>query len=144
VAVSPTPACDAGSIVIGWLVRVVVLLAVLFFGGFNGISIAVAHYDATNDAPAAAMAASSAYRAALDSTEPGMTPAGAAAAAVAAADGYARAHGDTVAAGSIRVSATGRVQLTLRRVARTVLLPDVQPFRGWRVATSSGSAESVG
>lgn len=57
---------EDGGIISGWLVQLVVIVAVVAFIGFEGISIAVAHLSLDEDARQVAVAARSAYGGARD------------------------------------------------------------------------------
>jgi len=52
---------DAGDVILSWLTRVVLVIAVTAVVGFDGLSIAVAHVSAQDDANSAAVAAATAW-----------------------------------------------------------------------------------
>lgn len=53
---------DAGTIVIGWLVKIALVLAVVGIVGFDSIAIASGHLNTTDDANSAASAAAAEYQ----------------------------------------------------------------------------------
>jgi hypothetical protein len=135
-----SPVSDAGSIVAAWLVKLVLGLALIAYLGYNAIMLGVSRLEVSDDAPAAAQAASTAYREAVLSGDTGtVSPL---AAATAAAASYARSHGDELVGGSVHIGSNDWVQVTLRRIAPT-WLPSIGPLRSWPVATATGSGRSV-
>lgn len=53
---------DSGGIVVGWLTKLVVILAVLGIAGFDGLSVVSAHFSGSDDANTAASAAAEDWR----------------------------------------------------------------------------------
>ena len=114
------PSGDRGDIVLGWLTRLVAVLAVLGLIGFDAISLGLARFTAEDHAQAAARAAASTFA----QTH---TPQ----AAYDAALGEVVAHGDTIDPASFTTAQDGAVTLTLSRTAPTLLLERVPPLRDW-------------
>jgi hypothetical protein len=111
---------DRGDIVLGWLTKLVVTLAVLGVIGFDLISLAAARIQAEDHAQTAVRAASAAYK----------TPNDLQAAYDAAASAVAE-QGDTIDAPSFSVAPDGTVTLTLLRTASTMIVEKVGPLRAY-------------
>lgn len=120
---------DRGDIVLGWLTKLVVVLAALGVVGFDVISLGAARFQAEDHAQAAVRAASDAYRAKPDLQ-----------AAYDAALAEVAPHGDTIDPASFAVGGDGRITLTLHREAPTMLVEKVAPLRKWTDVTSTVSA----
>jgi hypothetical protein len=119
---------DAGTIVIGWLVKIAVVLALLAVGAFDAISVAVAHLDASDDANNAATAAADEWHLSHDLKS-----------TVAAAQEALGAH-ETVVANSLVVNNDGSIHLVLRRVATTVAMNHIGPLKKYTVVLADGNA----
>lgn len=119
---------DRGSIVVGWLTRLVVLFAVLGLLGHDAVKIVVANFGAADDAGVAASAAADAYAAKKD------IRAAYAAAVEAVAD-----KGDTVSTDGFEVDAAGKVTLTVERTPTTLWMKHVGPLRKYTTVRQSGS-----
>jgi hypothetical protein len=111
---------DRGDIVLGWLTKLVAVLAVLGLLGFDAVSLALARFTAEDHAQQAARAAAATFsqthvpQAAYD-----------------AALGEVVAHGDTIDPASFATAQDGAVTLTLSRTAPTLLLERIPQLRGW-------------
>jgi hypothetical protein len=116
--------------VTGWLTRLVATLAILGIIAFDAISVAGAHFQASDDADHAAQAAATAYH------QPAATESDAFLAAEKALSGN-----ETVVKGSFQISADGTVTLRVRRTAKSLVLHLWSATRGWAVVTESGSAQ---
>lgn len=126
------PNGDRGGIVLGWLLRVTLVLVVTAVIAFDGISVGLAKIGATDDATAAATAASEAWQSSpRDPTT-----------ALHAASATATAHGEQVLPG-MTIAADGTVELRLRRVANTILLQRVPPLARFGQVVAVGSARST-
>ena len=123
---------DSGAIVIGWLTKLVVTLAVLGFLAYDGISIATATFSASDRANTLAS------EAADDVKTMGLQKAYATIAAEAEADG------DSVAPQDFRVDSNGHVTLVLKRQARSLWMERISALKKYlRVsATGEGSPAS--
>ena len=120
---------DRGDIVLGWLTKVVVTLAVLGVVGFDLVSLGAARFQAEDHAQTAVRAASEAYRTPNDLQ-----------AAYDAAYAEVAEHGDTIDPQTFSVAADGRVTLTLRRTAPTMLVEKIGPLRPWAEVERTVSA----
>ena len=109
---------DRGDIVLGWLTKVMAVLAVLGVIGFDLISLGTSYFQAEDHANTAARAASDAHRAGSNIQ-----------AAYDAALAEVVEHGDTIDTDSFAVGPDGRVSLTLRRTAPTLIMEKVGPLR---------------
>ena len=117
---------DRGDIVLGWLTRLTVSLAVLGLVGFDGISLAVGHVQTQDHANDAGHAAAAAYASSKD-----VQVAYDAALQALADDGAAA---DTVDPASFDIAPDGSVQLHVRHVSTTLLLQKLGPLRHYAVA----------
>lgn len=119
-------ASDHGGIVLGWLTKVAVSLAVVGVVGFDVASLGSGAFQAEDHAQRAARAAANAWQGdkrvqvAYD----------------AALDEVVR-DGDTIDAGSFSVAANGAVTLTLRREVPTLLVQRVAPLRDRALLTAT-------
>jgi hypothetical protein len=116
----PTPMGDRGDIVLGWLTKLVVVLAVLGVVGFDLISMGSARFQAEDHAQEAVRAATESYRAAQNLQ-----------AAYEAALAEVVEHGDTIDPQTFTVAPDGRITLTLRRTASTMVVEKIPPARAW-------------
>lgn len=114
------PTGDRGGIVLGWLTRVVAVMAVLGLFGFDAISMASTRVTAEDHAQLAARAAAESF----EQTQ-GLQS------AYDAALREVTASGDTIDAPSFRAAADGTVTLTLHRVAPTLVVSRIPPVRDW-------------
>jgi hypothetical protein len=121
---------DSGSIVLGWLLKLAVSLAVLGFGAFDGIALVTADVQATDHAATAASAAADSFRATQDRDT----------AYKAAVDAVA-GEGDTIADKDFSVEPDGTVHLKLHREASTLWLHRVGPLKDY--ADVTGEAEGT-
>jgi hypothetical protein len=120
---------DRGDIVLGWLTKLVATLAALGVVGFDLISLGSARFQAEDHAQSAVRAANESYRSSKDLQ-----------AAYDAAVAEVVEHGDTIDAQSFTVGPDGRITLTLRRTAPTMLVEKVAPLRDWAQVESTVSA----
>ena len=118
--------CDRGDIVLGWLTKLAVVLAVLGVLGFDAISLASTRFSAEDHAQTAARAAGAVYRTPAD-----LQPAYDAAAAAVVE------YGDVVDPASFAIAPDGAVTLTLQRTAPTMVLEKIGPLRGWADVTTT-------
>lgn len=123
---------DQGDVILSWLSRIVLVLAITAVIGFDGLSIAVAHLSATDDANTAATAASAAWR----------TDKGALAPTLLAAQTSAAQHDETVLPASLSVASDGTVRLRLQRHATTLVVHHVGPISSWADVIVKGSGKS--
>lgn len=123
---------DRGDIVLGWLSRVVVGVAVAGVLVFEVIALVTARVQGTDVANQVAMEASEAYLAK-----------GSLKAAYAAADAEAVKHAAEIVPESLTAQKDGRIKLRLRRTATTLLLYRTKSTAKWTVIVSEGNARSA-
>jgi hypothetical protein len=124
---------DSGSIVVGWLTRLVVLFAVLGVVAFDGFTLMVSNFGAADDAGVAASAAADSFHAKSDVQL-------AYNAAVAAVAG----KGDTVETKSFQVDQSGKVTLTVDRTPTTLWMHRIGPLKKWTLIHQSGDGTPAG
>ena len=120
---------DEGSIVLGWLTKLVLVLGVLGFLGFDGMAVATASFTAQEHADNAASAAADRWKGAHDlqkSYDAGL--------AVVAADG------DTIDTRSFLIAPDGRVTLVLHRTAKTLWLAKISALKHFATVSADGAA----
>lgn len=127
------PTGDRGDIVLGWLTRVVAVLAVLGLIGFDAVSLAMARFTAEDHAQAAARAAATTFQ---------QTPVPQS--AYEAALGEVVASGDTIDPASFSAAQDGSVTLTLSRTAPTMLLDRIPPLREWTRMSATVTGRPAG
>jgi hypothetical protein len=120
---------DTGSIVIGWLVKVAVVLAIVGITAFDAISVGSAHMSASDDANSAASAAASEYWNTHD-----------AAAALNAATGAITSPNEEIVKDSLQIAPNGTVTLALRRTITTLVMHSIGPLKKYGVITVKGEA----
>jgi len=125
---------SAGFIVIGWLTRIAVSLAIIGVIAFDVISIGSASLTVSDAANGTAIAARDAYN---------NTPANRAAALM-AADRFADAHGVTLDTSRFVISRDGRITVTVTKRASTVVLEHIPPLAPWALRTGTATSGKVG
>ena len=100
-----------------------------------GLSIAVAHVSAQDDANSAAVAAATAW----------VSDKGALAPTLLAAQNSAAQHDETVLPNSLTVGTDGTVHLKLERDATTLVIRHIGPLRSWArvIVKGSGKADAT-
>jgi hypothetical protein len=116
---------DRGSIVMGWLLRVALTLALLAVVGFELLSIAVTHVAVTDIGAQSADAAQTSWSEAHDVT-----------AAYEAAEAYAESQGATIARHSFGVNSDGSMRFVVRKTAPTLVLSHIKQLAKWAVVTT--------
>ena len=124
------PPGDTGSIVLGWLTRLTVVLALVGLVAFDAISLVVAKYTAADRATTAARAGSEA----CESSQGDVQKAYDAAVAV------ALEFGDTIDTEGFSCLRGGAVALTYRHEAATLLVEKIGPIKGWTDQTATGES----
>jgi len=120
---------DGGGIVIGWLVKLVVVVVLVTVVAFDAISVGVSRLNGTDDANAAALAAATAWaqthnlQSAVD----------------AAQEAVPDAH-ESLVPHSLSIDANGTVHLELRRQAKTLLMFRFGPLRRYTFAVVKGES----
>ena len=124
---------DRGDIVLGWLTRVVVVLAIVALLGFDGVQIGLSTVQVQDQANQAATAARDSYAQHHD-----------VAAALQAAQQTAAENNtqNSVVKGSFAVKPDGSVSIELTRPIHTVVAHHL-PVAGFKTATSGGSAPAM-
>jgi hypothetical protein len=117
-------------VVIGWLTRIAVALAVVFVIGYDGIALTASHLGAVDDANQAASDAASSWRTSHD-----LQAAAMAAAAVLPAS-------ETLIPTSLVIATDGSVQLQVHRVTATLIAQDVPGVKKWVAFTVTGTASA--
>lgn len=120
---------DRGDVVLGWLTKLLVVTAIVGVTLIDAVSIVKAHYGAAGDAQLAASRASAVYATSRNVDE-----------AYAAAAESVVDLDETIDKKTFSVDEQGTVQLTLRRVATTVVVDRIPPLRKFAVASSAGTA----
>lgn len=124
---------DAGAIVLGWLTKVVISLAVLGFLSYDGIAILTANVSAADRANTLASEAADDVRAMRDVNK-----------AYAAISAQAAESGDTIEPKDFQVSSNGHVTLVVRHEASSLWMNRIGPLRKFLHvhATGEGSPAS--
>ena len=120
---------DGGSIVIGWLVKVALVLSVLGVAGFDAISVASANLSTSDDANSAASAAAADFRTSHN-----------AASALAAAEDAITNPNETLVKGSLSIAPDGTVSLQVERTITTVVMRHIGPLKKYTVVKATGEA----
>lgn len=111
---------DRGDIVLGWLTKLVAVLAVLGVLVFDAVSVGAGHFQTEDHAQKAARAAVESYRATPDLQL-----------AYQAATGAVLADGDTIDPQTFVAGTDGSITLELRRTVPTLVLDRIRPLRDW-------------
>jgi hypothetical protein len=120
---------DAGGIVIGWLVRLVVVVVLVALVAFDAISVGISRLNGTDDANTVALAAAQVWQqthnlqSAVDAAE----------------EAVPDAH-ETLVPHSLSIDADGTVHLQLRRQARTLVMYRIGPLRHYTFAVVKGES----
>lgn len=117
---------DRGSIVVGWLAKIAVVIAVLGVVAFDGISLAQARFQASDRANTAASAAADDYH-----TNHDLQKAYNAAFATVV-------DGDTIETATFRVATDGSVTLRLHHHATTLVVQHIGPLKHWADSVETG------
>ncbi len=124
---------ERGDIILGWLTRIAVGVAMVAVVGFDGLSIGVAHFTASDDADNAANAASTAWH-----DKPGDMQA-----ALLAAENSVATHGETVVPNTLTIDPDGTAHIKVRRSATTLIVHHIGALRSWTTITAAGSGRYV-
>lgn len=121
---------DRGSIVLGWLTKLIVFLAIAGVVAFDGIAITAARLGASDDAYQAASVAAEDFRQHHDVQS-----------AYNAALGTIVSDTETMPAGGFSVDSDGTVHLVLRRTITTVLVQKIGPLKKYAAVTIHAKAD---
>ena len=127
---------DRGDIVLGWLTKLVVVLAVVGVIGFDLVALGVGRLQAEDRAAAAARAAASSWSSGSKDVQAAYD----AAVARLAEDAGGLAE-DSIDPSTFTVAPDGTVTLTLRHTAATLLVEKVAAARPWATASVTTSAK---
>jgi hypothetical protein len=119
---------DSGSIVLGWLGKLVIGFAVLGLIAFDGINIVVSNFGAADDASTAANAAADTYKVTHDIN-----------AAYQAAVKSVAGNGDTIETKTFVINPDGSVSLYVDRNPTTLWMHRIGPLKSWTHVRESGS-----
>ncbi len=119
---------ERGDIVLGWLTKLALTLAVLGVLSFDGVAVVQATFATADEASTAAREAAAAYRATPDVQK-----------AYDAAYATVVDSGDTIGTQDFAVARDGGVTLSVTREANTLLLQKVGPLRRFATITSTGT-----
>lgn len=121
---------DTGALVLGWLTKIVITLALLGLLAFDGIALVVAGFTAADHANTAASIAADTYKA---------TPSDASACAAAQAEALRnRDTLDCTDPKAFAVTADGHVNLTLHRAATTLWMHRISFLKKYTDLTGHG------
>ena len=128
---SCAPRGDRGVIVVGWLFKLVVTLAIVGVIGYDALGIAIAQLGVRDDAEAASQAAYQLFK--QDHN------------AQAAYDqvlAFAKEHGETVPKGGFAIAADGAVTVRLQRKANTLVASRIPQLKQYVVAVGEATARN--
>jgi hypothetical protein len=123
---------DRGDIVLGWLTKVIVVMTLIGLLVVEGLSIVSARISGKDVANGVALAGSEGYAHKKSAKT-----------ALRAAQAEAMSHGAEIVPGTFLVARDGRVTVTVRQTARTVLIYRVEQTRKWAQIDSDGNARSM-
>lgn len=124
---------DAGGIVLGWLVRVALVLAVVGVLAFDGLSVLVAEMGVEDEAGRAARSASSTWSDTHDVRQ-----------AYTTAEASLGSSASAIVPGTFRVTPDGTVSLRVERTAPTLVLHRVDRTAGLARVTADASRRFLG
>ncbi len=120
---------DCGSVVVGWLVRVVGALLFIAVVAFDGISVGAAHVSGADDANNAALAAAGTWRDTHNIQQ-----------ALLSAQEAVTDSNETVLSTDFSVDPNGTVHLLLKKTATTLVLYRIGPLKKYTVVTIKGES----
>ena len=120
---------ERGSIVVGWLTKLAVVLSLVGLALFDAVAVGVNHVAASDDANSAAEAAGSAWRAGHDVQ-----------AAYAAAVLAVTNDNERVLPRGFTIDPDGTVHLLLRRETHTLVMRYLGPLKKYEVVVTAGTA----
>jgi len=124
---------DRGDIVLGWLTKLTVALAVVGLVGFDAVALGATRFQAEDHAQTAARAAVASWSADKDLQK-----------AYDAALAEVAADGDTLDAEAFSVAPDGAVTLRLRREVPTLLIEKVPQLHSWTEVTRTVTGRPAG
>jgi hypothetical protein len=120
---------DAGGIVVGWLLKISVVLFIIGICGFDGIAVGSARLNAVDDANSAASAAATDYQATHNVTS-----------ALAAAVHSISTPNEQILGNSLTIGADGSATVSLERKVTTLVMYRIGPLRKYTVIRVKGEA----
>lgn len=123
---------DRGDVIVGWFLKLTIVLLILGVAAFDGLSIATTKLSATDNASAAALAASDSWNA--DHSGP---------MAYAAAKSNAQQNNATVITHRFRIDPDGTVHVSVRKTAHTVVVQHLSWLRHWTTQQSTATAKDM-
>jgi len=117
---------DRGGIVVGWLVKLAVTMAVVGVIGYEAIAVSVAYVNVQDDGSEAARAAGDMWFNGGKDLQKSFD----------AAYAYASEHGDTIDPKSFSISPDGDVALKITKTANTLLIYRVKAIQHWGVRSA--------
>jgi hypothetical protein len=122
---------DGGSIVVGWLTRIVIVAAIVGVVGYDAVAIAEAKVHASDEADQIAQDAHDTWAATANVNKAYVT-----------AQDEAATNGDTIVPGGFTiVPKTGLVTVTVQHTATTLIVKHFSFSRRWAVMTGTGQAQ---
>lgn len=131
---TPTGRQDDGDIVLSWLFKVTVVLVIVGITLFDAISVTVTRLRTSDDASAAASAASESWQRSGSRDLQGSYD---------AAAQLARSQGELIPTTSFRVDPDGTVHLRVRSTASTLVLHRLPPLAGLTRVDVAGSGRAL-
>jgi hypothetical protein len=123
---------ERGAIVVGWLTKIVVALAIVAVAGFDAVAIGASHVTLTDDANAAAEAANLAWNESHGNVQ----------SAYDAAYAFAVQHNEQAPIQDFSVEKDGTVRLVLTKTTTTLVVHRIGPLKKYTKVSQPGSATS--
>ena len=118
---------DAGTIVVGWLVKLALVLTIFGVTAFDAVAVGSAHLNASDDANTAAAAAALDFQSSHN-----------AASAESAAQDAITNPNERIVPGSVQIAQDGSVTLSLQRKITTVVMYRIGPLKKYTVIRVKG------
>ena len=120
---------DAGAIVIGWLVKIALVLTIFGISAFDSVSVASAHLSTSDDAASAASAAAADYQTTHNVQS-----------ALAAAQDAITNPNEILLPNSLTISTDGSATVTVQRKITTMVMYRIGPLKKYTVIQVRGQA----
>jgi hypothetical protein len=120
---------DAGAIVMGWLVKIALVLTIVGIGGFDAVACASARLTTADDANTAASAAAADYQTSHNVQS-----------ALTAAQNTITNTSETLVPTSLSIAPDGSATLTIKRKITTVVMYRIGPLKKYTDITVRGQA----
>ena len=118
---------DAGTIVVGWLVKLALFLTIFGVAAFDAVAVGSAHLSTSDDANTAASAAAADFQSFHN-----------AASAQSAAKDAITNPSEQIVPGSLQIAPDGSVTLSLQRKITTVVMYRIGPLKKYTVIRVKG------